>query len=328
MPAIGINYKGIIMKLSRFFVIATVIITLSGCSHVSNVKNFLSSGKPPSVDWYHQALASTYKEFADKKANSMDWLDSKYFSEKSRDSLLGKDIQPERLDHWDIPERYIQPAGQARERLLLLLNEDNKNNRPRETAKLLTSFDCWLEGLEKMSHLEDTEACMATFVGQAEKMESMGFASPEPLRSDNMEMTHAPMLQPADVTPQPMHQKNAMNNGKPSDDSTYVVFFRFDKYNIDNTAKVVLKDVVKTANETPDYAIDLAGHTDSAGPKKYNMELSKKRTNSVADYLVKDGIKKESVTQKYYGETMPVVKTKDGKALKANRRVVINIKGM
>jgi outer membrane protein OmpA-like peptidoglycan-associated protein len=36
--------------------------------------------------------------------------------------------------------------------------------------------------------------------------------------------------------------------------------------------------------------IEIAGHTDNKGDKKYNQTLSQKRAESVVNYLVKKGI--------------------------------------
>ena len=72
------------------------------------------------------------------------------------------------------------------------------------------------------------------------------------------------------------------------------------------------------------YRFEIAGHTDSAGPKKLNLKLSEQRANAIKEYLcMKYEIMPEKLTAKGYGESMPVASndTIAGKA--KNRRVVI-----
>jgi OmpA-OmpF porin, OOP family len=56
----------------------------------------------------------------------------------------------------------------------------------------------------------------------------------------------------------------------------------------------------------PGIVIELSAHTDDKGSDDYNLRLSQKRAESVVDYLVSKGIRKEQLVAKGYGETMPV----------------------
>jgi len=70
----------------------------------------------------------------------------------------------------------------------------------------------------------------------------------------------------------------------------------------------------------------IEGHTDSDGDEFFNMDLSQKRANNVANLLVDEfGIKKERLTALGFGEIYPVAdnSTKEGKS--KNRRVSIFI---
>ena len=77
--------------------------------------------------------------------------------------------------------------------------------------------------------------------------------------------------------------------------------------------------------EFPDTELMLEGHTDSTGDAGYNMTLSVKRANSVADYLNTKGVAKSRMTVKGLGETAPRFEneTKEGQA--KNRRVEIGV---
>ncbi len=72
--------------------------------------------------------------------------------------------------------------------------------------------------------------------------------------------------------------------------------------------------------------VEVAGHTDSVGSDAYNQKLSERRAQSVADYLVAEGVSPNNVVDVVgAGESQPIAdnKSADGRAL--NRRVEIKI---
>ena len=67
------------------------------------------------------------------------------------------------------------------------------------------------------------------------------------------------------------------------------------------------------------------GHTDNTHTTTYNIELSRKRAEAVADYLVGLGVSRNQLTVRYHGERFPV-KTNNTAAGKAfNRRVTLRV---
>lgn len=82
--------------------------------------------------------------------------------------------------------------------------------------------------------------------------------------------------------------------------------------------------------KTSKLIVYLEGHTDNVGTEIDNLELSKKRVQAVADYLISKGITTDQIQISYFGETKPETrKITISKKLKdiryANRRVVIRI---
>lgn len=78
------------------------------------------------------------------------------------------------------------------------------------------------------------------------------------------------------------------------------------------------------------FIIYLEGYTDDVGTEINNLELSKKRVQAIADYLISKGITTDQMQISYFGETKPEKrKIAISKKLKdiryANRRVVIRI---
>ena len=67
------------------------------------------------------------------------------------------------------------------------------------------------------------------------------------------------------------------------------------------------------------------GHTDSTGSEQYNLDLSRRRADSVSNYLVSRGVARARIETIGYGEQYPVADntTESGRA--QNRRVEIRI---
>lgn len=73
-------------------------------------------------------------------------------------------------------------------------------------------------------------------------------------------------------------------------------------------------------------ALRVSAHTDQLGSASDNMELSKKRVESVREYLVSKGIPNDLIEAKAYGEERPLVPDADSPdELQKNRRVELEI---
>ncbi|MCH1928579.1 OmpA family protein [Shewanella sp. A25] len=85
------------------------------------------------------------------------------------------------------------------------------------------------------------------------------------------------------------------------------------------------KDIERLANymnKNPEHTVEIAGHASNVGQPDYNMELSQKRADAVADVLVsKYGISQSRVTSVGYGITKPLVEGNTREAHAANRRI-------
>jgi len=99
------------------------------------------------------------------------------------------------------------------------------------------------------------------------------------------------------------------------------VNFAYDKSDISSEYIPRIKEAVSFMNENSNYTVIVDGHTDSRGGEEYNLALSLRRANAVANELTKQGIDKSKIMVNGYGETNPIAtnKTQDGRA--QNRRV-------
>jgi outer membrane protein OmpA-like peptidoglycan-associated protein len=90
------------------------------------------------------------------------------------------------------------------------------------------------------------------------------------------------------------------------------IYFDLDKSNIRPDAEVHLQKIVEVLKQYPTMSIDIRSHTDSRQTHTYNEALSDRRAKSTLEYIVKNGISRNRLTAKGYGETQLVNKCADG----------------
>lgn len=99
------------------------------------------------------------------------------------------------------------------------------------------------------------------------------------------------------------------------------VLFGFDKSDVSDAAKSTINDLNTILQRYPDENVLVIGHTDDVGSDHYNLKLSERRANSVANYLISQGVSSGRITTKGMGESDPKV-ANDTEAHRAeNRRV-------
>lgn len=83
------------------------------------------------------------------------------------------------------------------------------------------------------------------------------------------------------------------------------IFYDFDRATLRPESTEALDKLVVLLNENPHVAIELAAHCDYKGSEEYNVRLSQRRAESVVNYLISKGIKKDRLTPKGYGKGSP-----------------------
>jgi outer membrane protein OmpA-like peptidoglycan-associated protein len=99
------------------------------------------------------------------------------------------------------------------------------------------------------------------------------------------------------------------------------VTFAFDSDALTGAARTAIRAIVnKATGSAPHYTV--VGHTDSDGSVAYNLDLSRRRAQSVANYIKSvDGA--ASVSIGYFGESKPVASNATAAGRAKNRRVEI-----
>lgn len=64
--------------------------------------------------------------------------------------------------------------------------------------------------------------------------------------------------------------------------------------------------LIELFKQNPEIIIELSAHTDDKGSDDFNMRLSQKRAESVVAYLISQGVSKDQLNAKGYGETRPI----------------------
>lgn len=90
------------------------------------------------------------------------------------------------------------------------------------------------------------------------------------------------------------------------------IYYDLGKYNIRQDAAYELDKLVSVLKDNPHISIELSSHTDSRGNNDSNLNLSQKRAEAAAQYMISQGIPKDRITAKGYGETKLVNNCKDG----------------
>lgn len=103
------------------------------------------------------------------------------------------------------------------------------------------------------------------------------------------------------------------------------IFYDFDKSSLRSESRSELERLVALMNENPTLSIELSSHTDNKGTDEYNLKLSQARAQSVVDFLIGKGIRKERLVAKGYGETVPIATNDTDEGRQQNRRTEFKV---
>jgi outer membrane protein OmpA-like peptidoglycan-associated protein len=103
------------------------------------------------------------------------------------------------------------------------------------------------------------------------------------------------------------------------------IFFEFNKWDLLPESYNELKKLNHLMNTHPAIRIKLDGHTDNIGSYDFNLRLSLKRVESVAGYLIKNGISPDRIELAGYSYAYPLASNDTEEGRKINRRVEFKI---
>jgi OmpA-OmpF porin, OOP family len=113
---------------------------------------------------------------------------------------------------------------------------------------------------------------------------------------------------------------------RPPRPMTFTIFFLFDSpTELAPESSTTVKKLKAVLATWPAPEVVVVGHTDLAGSQEHDDRLSMQRAQTVAAFLVKQGIPAQQIETAARGKREPLVPTADGVPNRMNRRVVITI---
>ncbi|MEX2567087.1 MAG: OmpA family protein [Cyclobacteriaceae bacterium] len=85
------------------------------------------------------------------------------------------------------------------------------------------------------------------------------------------------------------------------------IYYDLDKAEIRPDAAIELDKLVKILEDNPGIRIELSSHTDARASDEYNEDLSQRRAESAVEYIVSQGIDRERLEARGYGEQQLII---------------------
>jgi outer membrane protein OmpA-like peptidoglycan-associated protein/outer membrane protein assembly factor BamB len=103
------------------------------------------------------------------------------------------------------------------------------------------------------------------------------------------------------------------------------IHFETGKANLSAGSIPTLQKIHDMMRENPQIRIEIAGHTDSTGSKELNQRLSELRAESVASWLIQNGVSSTRILTRGFGDTKPIADNTTEEGRRQNRRTEILI---
>ena len=294
------------IKTSAISLVAAM--ALAACSlgtQLEKAKMAETAKTPFNYNLYDGYIGLSAMEYAEG-----DYRDSDRFASRAMTaSMASKDtaVKPEGFKKRSLPADKMDELRLARGRLMIALHQGGRENYPRFAAEAQVKFDCWMQEQEENRQPKDIAACKKGFMKSIAKLEKLV----APKAKKKMAKMMAPKMAKARA-PEPVDV-----------DGIYIVFFDLNSAKLSGPTQRVLRKAAQEFALTKSPGISLTGHTDTTGTATYNKGLSQRRLDAVVTFLSNMGVKSSALLPAAYGQTKPLVPTKDGVKEKRNRRVEI-----
>ena len=299
------------MNTKTYLLTAVAGLALSGCASMSSI-NYVDTVRATTAQGgtpFTRALTTEYQGQVNDEVDEGEWNDAAWYARRGLQAAKGEIVLPAEVTAEpagdglregvlgpvvEVPSDRVAELSAAHGRLLRFLDNGGRDRQPQVAAHAQAVYDCWVE--EEWEWVKPADiACRTDFLQTEQRFAPVVAAAPPTLAA------------------KPMHYHAQ-------------VFFDWDRYNIKEGAAEIIHQVAADVQRLHATHIDLIGHTDSSGPKWYNLKLSVRRADAVKGALVTDGVSSDKITGKGVGEAGQLVPTADGVREPQNRRTEIILK--
>ena len=160
---------------------------------------------------------------------------------------------------------------------------------------------------------------------------SVGLSYAFKMKAKQNRIPDTPMLPPSPPDPLPAPEP-AVEIVELTKDEEEVIRRAFESTEFETDKAIIrpesfnsLNELATLLSEHPNWKLRVTGHTDNTGTAEWNMDLSKRRTESVRDYLTKRNIDASRLILTWHGEEQPIADNSTKEGRQRNRRVEYEI---
>lgn len=291
------------MNLIRNFLFTLVSsLLLASCATSSIDRLSAQENQLKSMGGYNAFLALEYLSFARSLLVVKDNSKARHFAKKGLAVAAGEDVVPENPLTWDADPGQVEEMILMQKRLeSTLMTPHLKFQLPIQTAHLTYLYDCWISRESKAIFRADELApCRLRFYKLLGEIENY---------IDDLQKDKTAKVEIIE----PKFER-------------YEIMFDLDNDKFNDRANKDLLQILKyLASLNGDYHILLVGNADRMGVNLYNQSLALDRSEVVKNYLIKNGVHKDQIEMRSFGEDFPDIITKNGTQQIYNRSVGIYV---
>ena len=263
---------------------------MGGCAWIefADVERLQQSGTN-----FDRTLYDGYLELSRGEYVEGDLVDQHRFAERARMAAGGESFEPETLSFRELSGEQRGKLGDARFRLMKVLNSGARENAPQDSAKAQVAFDCWMQESEEGDSVH-AERCRNDF----EAALARATAAPAPAAA-------------------------AAEPEMPALPGAKTILFGFNSDSLTGEGKATLDQAITDWAGAKAKWLVVSGYADRVGDDAYNKGLSERRADAAVLYLLDQGFPARNISVRSLGEEELAVDTADNTAETRNRRVVI-----
>jgi outer membrane protein OmpA-like peptidoglycan-associated protein len=103
------------------------------------------------------------------------------------------------------------------------------------------------------------------------------------------------------------------------------ILFEYDEAILRPAGWELVSTIGHYVTQNPGITVRVEGHTDNVGSTEYNMQLSKRRAETVRNVLRARGVESSRISVENYGESKPIADNETEEGRRQNRRVEVTL---